>query len=235
MNPWRKVAGSENTPSGKGRGAGPGGLAGPPRPAPGRVGTWPTVGQLLALGQGRWAAGHQTPPSQPPAHVDAPHNPPASTCGSGGVGGCPDARKRGPAWEATRHTHWAPAGARPAARQLLTQAPRPRLPTPFATGPAGSWLHHLGPHLGGHFPQEDMRPKLPCWKAPGPLVSHTSQTRKPGEKPPTSRDFGQVDPRLSRGSGQHLRPLGRAARRGRTGRCASRVQGTASSGWGWGE
>lgn len=79
-----------------------------------------------------------------------------------------------------------------------------------------------------------MRPKLPCWKAPGPLVSHTSQTRKPGEKPPTSRDFGRVDPRLSRGSGQHLRPLGRAARRGRTGRCASRVQGTASSGWGWG-
>lgn len=91
----------------------------------------------------------------------------------------------------------------------------------------------LGAPPQRHFLQEGRGPKLRCWKAHGPLGSHTCQTRNPGAKPTISREIGRLDPRLSRGSGQHSRPLGRAARRGRTGRCASRAQGAASAGQGW--
>ena len=136
----------------------------------------------------------------------------------------------------TRQTHWAPASAETAtASQSFIQAPAHSPLIHSYTEPQASRLlaTSLGAPSQRHFPQEGRGPKLRCWKAQGPLGSHTCQTRKPGAKPTRSREIGRLDPRLSKGSRQHLRPLGRAARRGRTGRCASRAQGAASAGRGW--
>lgn len=136
----------------------------------------------------------------------------------------------------TRQTHWAPASAGTAAAPqsfiqaaahspLIHSYPEPRASRLLATS--------LGAPPQRHFRQEGRGPQLRCWKAQGPLGSHTCQTRKPGAKPTRSREIGRLDPRLSKGSRQHLRSLGRAARLRRTGRCASRAQGAANAGRGW--
>lgn len=64
--------------------------------------------------------------------------------------------------------------------------------------------------------------QAPLSESTGPLVSHPTQTPKPGEKLPGSTELGTWGvwtSGLSRGPKQHLRPRVRAVRQGRTGRC----------------
>lgn len=85
MNPWRKVEGSDNTSSGVSRAARQGGLAGPPCLGLGLGGDLAQSGAAAGPGTGQAGCWDTRHPFSTPVYKNTPHNPPAPTCGSGGM------------------------------------------------------------------------------------------------------------------------------------------------------
>lgn len=149
-----------------------------------------------------------------PALANTPHNLPAPTCGSEGMGGHPDTSKNDPVSEMTTNTHSSPVktlGCPAAPQEPDTD---PDHPLHSNQVPAVSWLQHLGPHLGDTVPGGN-QPQVPLlestWTSGLTHRRPEARTQTPSLQRQVGTSGGWTG--LSRGSLQHARPLRRAARR----------------------